>query len=68
MDKIYRLIWYMTVEQRKIELTNSITSIDNESLLIRIEELVSASKSEVPDSIIRLLDLSSKSNSKFNHK
>ncbi len=68
MDKIYRLIWYMTVEQRKIELTNSITSIDNESLLIRIEELVSASKSEVPDSIIRLLDLSSKSNSKSNHK
>ena len=58
----------MTVEQRKIELINSITSIDNESLLIRMEELVSASKSEVPDSIIRLLDLSSKSKSNSSHK
>lgn len=58
----------MTVEQRKIELINLITSIDNEALLIRMEELISASKSEIPDSIFRLLDLSNKSTSKSHHK
>ena len=31
----------MTVEQRKIQLINSITSLDNEALLIRMEEVSS---------------------------
>ena len=57
----------MTVEQRKIELINLITSIDNESLLIRMEELVQASKTNMPDSILRLLELSDKSTNWTEH-
>ncbi len=58
----------MTVEQRKIELINFITSLDNESLLIRMEELVQASKTDIPDSILRLLELSDKSTNWTEHK
>lgn len=58
----------MTVEQRKIELISLITSIDNESLLIRMEELVQASKIDIPDSIMRLLELSDKSTNLTEHK
>lgn len=58
----------MTVEQRKIELINSITSIENESLLLRMEELIHESKSEVPEAIMRLLELSSKSDVVRQHK
>lgn len=58
----------MTVEQRKIELINLITSLDNESLLIRMEELVQASKTDIPDSIMRLIELSDKSTNWTEHK
>ena len=59
---------YMTVEQRKIELINSITSIDNESLLLRMEELIQESNSEVPKAIMRLLELSDKSGITKEHR
>lgn len=58
----------MTVEQRKIELINLISSIDNESLLIRMEELAQTSKSKTPDSIMRLLEVSEKSPHLTGHK
>jgi len=57
----------MTIEQRKIQLINSITSIENESLLLRMEELIQESNSEVPESIMRLLELSDKSDNTKEH-
>lgn len=58
----------MTAEQRKLELINLITSIDNESLLMRMEELIEASNAEIPDSILKLLDLSNNSSNLSEHK
>lgn len=51
----------MTVDQRKLRLINSISSTENESILIRMEELLKEASSEVPPAIMRLLELSSKS-------
>lgn len=53
----------MTVEQRKIALINLISTTNNESLLIKMEELIQSSSSDTPDSILRLLALSDKSKS-----
>ena len=57
----------MTVEQRKIQLINSITSLENEALLIRMEELIEQANSDVPPAIMRLLEKSSKSNKRIPH-
>lgn len=58
----------MTVEQRKLNLINLITSIDNESLLIEMEELVHTTHSKTPESIMKLLELSEKSINFTEHK
>ncbi|MFT6845822.1 MAG: hypothetical protein ACJAUV_002021 [Flavobacteriales bacterium] len=51
----------MTVEQRKTALINLITSTNNESLLIRMEELIQNANTDIPESIKRLLTLSAES-------
>jgi len=48
----------MSIEQRKIELINWITSLDNEALLNRMEELRKASTENTPEEILSLLNLS----------
>lgn len=58
----------MTVEQRKLNLINLITSIDNESLLIEMEALVHTTHSKTPESIMKLLELSDKSIDFTQHK
>lgn len=58
----------MTVEQRKIDLINLITTIDNESLLIRMEELVYETNSPIPEQILDLLERSHKSSYSTEHR
>jgi hypothetical protein len=58
----------MTVEQRKLNLINLITSIDNESLLIEMETLIETNHSKTPESIMKLLELSDKSIDFTEHK
>lgn len=48
----------MTLEQRKNELVNWIKELDNESLLLRIEELKTISQKDVSEEIMNLLHLS----------
>lgn len=48
----------MSIEQRKIELINWITSLNNESLLNRMEELRKASTENTPKEILSILNLS----------
>lgn len=48
----------MTVEQRKIELIRWITSLNDGSMLDRMDELRKVSSGEVPDSIMQLLEIS----------
>ena len=49
----------MTMEQRKIELIRWITTLKDGILLDRVEDLRKAGSAEVPDSVLRLLELSS---------
>lgn len=53
----------MSIEQRKIELISWITSLNNESLLNRMEELRRTSIEDTPKEILSLLNLSNKANS-----
>ena len=46
----------MTIEQRKLELINWITNIQNESLLQRIESFRNDPEQEIPDVILELLE------------
>lgn len=57
----------MTIEERKKELIDQIAAIENEGLLIRMEELIAASKADIPDSIMRLLEKSSQSGNSSEH-
>lgn len=50
----------MTIEQRKIELINWITNLDNEAVLQRMEELREISINDLPNEIVSLLELSNK--------
>lgn len=50
----------MTVEQRKSELIDWISSLDNESYLQRLEELKQDSQADLPDEIIDLIEQSAK--------
>ena len=56
----------MSLEQRKSVLISWISSMKNEELLIRLEELRSV-EGNVPSSILELLNLSSKSKSLTKH-
>ena len=58
----------MTEEQRKLNIINLITSIDNESLLIKMEASVHTTHSKTPESIMKLLELSDKSINFTAHK
>lgn len=58
----------MTAEQRKIQLISDITALENESVLIRMQEILEASKEGVPDAIKRLLDLSNGTSETTSHK
>lgn len=49
----------MTLEQRKIELIRWITTLKDGILLDRVEDLRKAGSAEVPDAVLRLLELSS---------
>lgn len=49
----------MTIEQRKLELITWITGIQSEDLLERIEDFRNNSESEIPDTILKLLNESS---------
>ncbi|MBS1569559.1 MAG: hypothetical protein JST45_08960 [Bacteroidetes bacterium] len=49
----------MTLEQRKIELIRWITTLKDGILLDRMDDLRKAGSAEVPDAILRLLELSS---------
>lgn len=53
----------MSIEQRKIELISWITSLNNESLLNRLEELRKTSIEDTPKEILSLLNLSNQTNS-----
>jgi len=53
----------MSIEQRKIELINWITSLNNESLLNRMEELRKSSTKNTPKEILSLLNLSNQASS-----
>ena len=48
----------MTLEQRKIDLISWITSLNDSSVLDRMDELRRFSIGKVPDSIMQLLELS----------
>lgn len=52
-------IYTMTIEQRKLELINWITAIQNEDLLERIEDFRHNPEPEIPDAILELLRESS---------
>lgn len=49
----------MTIEQRKIELINWITTIQREDVIERIEDFRNNPEPEIPDSILELLKESS---------
>ncbi len=49
----------MTIEQRKLELINWITSIQNEDVLNRIEDFRNNPEPAIPDTILELLNESS---------
>jgi len=49
----------MTLEQRKIELIRWITNLSDGSMLDRMDELRKVATGTVPDSILRLLEISS---------
>lgn len=49
----------MTIEQRKLELITWITGIQSEDLLERIEDFRNNPESEIPDTILKLLNESS---------
>ena len=51
----------MTIEQRKISLINSITNLDNEGLLLRLQELIEDDKTSIPPEIMALVDKSNAS-------
>ncbi|MEP2773512.1 MAG: hypothetical protein ABJH05_15275 [Fulvivirga sp.] len=53
----------MSIEQRKIELISWITSLNNEPLLNRMEELKRMSIEDTPKEILSLLNLSNQANS-----
>ncbi len=48
----------MNLNQRKSELIDWISAIDNESLLIHLQELKKDSNNEIPSKIISLLKIS----------
>ncbi len=52
-------IYFMTIEQRKLELIAWITAIENEGLLERIENFRANPKPEIPNTILELLHESS---------
>lgn len=47
----------MTVEQRKISLINWITNIQDENVLEQIEGIQKSSLDELPDPIVKLLEI-----------
>ena len=49
----------MTIEQRKLELINWITAIENEDLLDRIEDFRNNPDEKLPNTILELLHESS---------
>lgn len=49
----------MTLEQRKIELIRWITDLSDGSMLDRMDELRKVAAGTVPDTILRLLEISS---------
>lgn len=49
----------MTMEQRKIELIRWITNLNDGSMLDRMDELRQLAAGTVPDTILRLLEISS---------
>lgn len=49
----------MTLEQRKIELINWITAIQQEDVIERIENFKNSPEPEIPDTILELLHESS---------
>ena len=57
----------MTIEQRKIDLINSITALNNEALLVRMQELVEDATSPIPSEIMSLLDKANKAKSFTEH-
>lgn len=58
----FRKFLIMSIEQRKLELINWITSIHNEDVLNRIEGFRKNPEPAIPDTIIELLHESSSAN------
>lgn len=50
----------MTIEQRKLELINWISAIQQEDVINRIENFRNNPETEIPDAILELLNESSK--------
>jgi len=49
----------MTREQRKIDIINWITNLQNESYLLRLEELRKEANAELPQEVFEVLEKSS---------
>ena len=49
-------LYSMTIEQRKLELINWISTIQREEVINRIEELRGDSDQKIPDTILDLLE------------
>ena len=49
-------LYCMTIEQRKLELINWISSIQKEDVINRIEQLRDEPDQEIPDTILDLLE------------
>ena len=52
-------LYFMTIEQRKLELITWITAIQSEDLLERIEDFRNNPEAEIPNTILELLHESS---------
>jgi hypothetical protein len=57
-SQIYYL-YYMTIEQRKLELITWISAIQREDVIERIENLRENTESKIPETILELLHESS---------